>query len=48
MEQQGEKHWNWRGNKIGYSQIHVWHCKYCKKIGICSNCKKEKKTEETK
>lgn len=44
-QQKGKQHWNWKGDKIGYGQIHVWHNKYCKKSGICNQCKKRNRTE---
>jgi len=40
----GEDNPVWRGDNVGYRAIHTWVANHKTKIGICSDCGKEKKT----
>lgn len=33
-----DKHWNWRGNKVGYSGIHKWIVRQRGKADHCEEC----------
>jgi len=39
---QGENHGNWKGDKVGYSGLHVWVRKNKLKPKLCVDCKKAK------
>jgi hypothetical protein len=34
----GDKHWNWKGDKVGYYGVHDWIEKELGKPNYCSNC----------
>lgn len=34
----GEKHWNWKGEHVGYSGVHTWVKKNKPKINYCEVC----------
>lgn len=40
----GKKHWNWKGERIGYISIHSWNNKHYKKSGNCKKCGRKSKT----
>lgn len=40
----GKKHWNWKGENIGYISIHSWNNSHYPKSGKCTNCNQHKKT----
>lgn len=35
---QGDKHWNWKGDEIGYGGLHRWVEKHLGKPALCDNC----------
>lgn len=41
--QLGERHWNWKGDNVGYMAIHQYVASF--KVGICKNCGVKGKTE---
>ena len=40
----GKKHWNWKGDNIGYISIHSWNNKHFPKKGYCIKCDTKGKT----
>lgn len=38
----GEKHFNWKGEKVGYIALHEWISNYKPKPKLCENCIKNK------
>lgn len=36
--QRGEKHWNWKGDKVKYRRLHSWIVSECGKADRCEHC----------
>lgn len=36
----GNRHHNWKGNKVGYAGVHAWIKKYLPKTKLCQKCNK--------
>jgi hypothetical protein len=44
----GEKHWNWKGDKVGYIGIHLWMIKTFGRPSTCEFCNKRFKNGSRK
>jgi hypothetical protein len=40
-----EKHFNWKGDKVGYNSLHIWVRKNKPRVKNCERCGKEKNLE---
>lgn len=43
----GEKHYEWRGDNVGYRSLHKWVIKNLGKANKCKKCGKEKTTPKS-